>query len=115
MRGHALDVGTDVSTAKLIKLTTALELSEAVPPATGRTLKKLARSVRLFAEVGELAAATAVLDEMTQRMDAEGEDDTGLDVARASVERAVTRVLRCLGMAGVQQARQDAAFRERVA
>jgi pyridoxine/pyridoxamine 5'-phosphate oxidase len=110
MRRAGLDVSLDTQTTKLIKLAQALRLSEALPPASGRRLEQMARSVRLFAEATEENAAAAVLDQMTAMLaDA---DEPGMDEVRTVLERAADRVLALLARVGVERALQDAQFRD---
>lgn len=59
-----LGAGLDGSSARLIKVTQAVQLTGNVPVETGKELVRQARAVRLFAESREFKAATGVLDNM---------------------------------------------------
>ena len=59
-----LGAGLDGSSARLIKVTQAIQLAGSVPADTGKELVKQARAVRLFAEGREFKAATDVLGNM---------------------------------------------------
>ena len=60
-----LDAGVDISTTRLIKTAQGIDAAGLLPPTSGRTLVRLAKSVRLLAEAMETELASDALHEIS--------------------------------------------------
>lgn len=89
-----LNGGAEMVAIRLIRCATALQLSEQVPPECGRTLVKRAKSVKLFMECRENAAALASFAEIEALVSAE--DEPEMKPAAEVMARAVEAVRRHL-------------------
>ena len=77
-----LDAGVDISTTRLIKTAQGIDAAGLLPPTSGRTLVRLARSVRLLAEAMENELAFDALGEI---------DLVGLSCDNKAIEKALAR------------------------
>ena len=98
-----LDAGVDISTTRLIKTAQGIDAAGLLPPTSGRTLVRLAKSVRLLAEAMESELAWDAMVEI---------DKVGLSAdsepIKSALRRRIVAVQKAMRFSDKQQVRSAA-------